>query len=188
MHYKAMTGSIVITGGEPTAQPKALFSLADLCASQGFSVRVHTHGGNPDVLSCLMDDHVVDGLVVDVKAPLSDVDAYNALTLARDADSLVAGVHDSLRLARRHRVPVEVVVPVIPGLNNDPSQFIPLARDVEFADLVVFRAFEKSGVRDPVFRHVSPPSREELLAFACSVKPFLNEVRIHTPDYGEEAV
>jgi pyruvate formate lyase activating enzyme len=70
-HLVKRTGKIqgvVISGGEPTLQPK----LKDNCKkikAMGFKVKLDTNGTNPAIIKELIEEKLIDYIAMDVKAP-----------------------------------------------------------------------------------------------------------------------
>lgn len=62
---------IVISGGEPTLQPD-LPRFISAVRKLGFAIKLDTNGSRPDVVAALLDEHLLDFVAMDVKAPLSN--------------------------------------------------------------------------------------------------------------------
>lgn len=58
---------VVFSGGEPTAQKKALIALATLAKEMGLAVGIQTNGLFPDTLLALIEHRLVDRIAVDYK-------------------------------------------------------------------------------------------------------------------------
>ncbi|MBT4484319.1 MAG: anaerobic ribonucleoside-triphosphate reductase activating protein [Candidatus Latescibacteria bacterium] len=73
---KEFLDGIVISGGEPTIHS----SLCDLLAwvrDYGYSTAIHTNGGFPEMLRCILKKRLVDYIAMDIKAPPA---AYDRVT------------------------------------------------------------------------------------------------------------
>ena len=73
---QGMLEGVTLTGGEPTLEN----GLVDLCQSikaLGYPIKLDTNGSRPDMLSELFDQHVLDFVAMDIKAP---VDAYQSFS------------------------------------------------------------------------------------------------------------
>lgn len=76
---------VVVTGGEPTLQPDLPLFLLRLRA-MGLKVKLDTNGSNPQMLSLILLEGLVDYVAMDVKAPW---DAYGRITGVRcDVDAI----------------------------------------------------------------------------------------------------
>jgi pyruvate formate lyase activating enzyme len=60
---------VAITGGEPTLG-MGIFNLCRSIKSLGYPVKLDTNGSRPEVLRQLLDQHLVDFIAMDIKAPL----------------------------------------------------------------------------------------------------------------------
>lgn len=58
---------VVITGGEPTLQ-KGLFDFIVRIKDMGFAVKLDTNGSHPEILSSLIERHLIDYIAMDVKS------------------------------------------------------------------------------------------------------------------------
>jgi len=72
---RGMLDAVVVTGGEPTLQA-GLDAFLAAARAMGFRTKLDTNGTNPDVLTALLDDHLVDFVAMDIKAP---TDLYEAI-------------------------------------------------------------------------------------------------------------
>jgi len=80
---------VVVTGGEPTAQPDLPEFLAEI-KSMGLKVKLDTNGSDPDRLRSLISERLVDFIAMDVKAPL---DLYEKVVrVPVDAADILASV------------------------------------------------------------------------------------------------
>ena len=61
---------VCITGGEPTLY-KELPDLIGLIRNLGFKVKLDTNGTNPEMLSFLIKEHLIDYVAMDIKSSLS---------------------------------------------------------------------------------------------------------------------
>ncbi len=61
---------LVISGGEPTMQ-RELSSFCRQVKKLGLAIKLDTNGSRPEVLSELLNHHLLDFIAMDIKAPLS---------------------------------------------------------------------------------------------------------------------
>lgn len=61
---------VVVTGGEPTIHPD-LPELIRALRATGMKVKLDTNGSNPEMLSDLIDEGLLDYVAMDIKAPLN---------------------------------------------------------------------------------------------------------------------
>lgn len=67
---------VVVTGGEPTVQNGLLDFIKEI-KNGGFCVKLDTNGTNPEILSELLEENLLDYIAMDVKAPL---EKYSQIT------------------------------------------------------------------------------------------------------------
>ncbi|MBC7105593.1 MAG: radical SAM protein [Firmicutes bacterium] len=65
---RGMLGGVVVSGGEPTAQPGLLPFLARLKAL-GLAVKLDTNGSRPQVVAAALGSGLADWVAVDYKVP-----------------------------------------------------------------------------------------------------------------------
>ncbi len=66
---KKWLGGICVSGGEPTLSPQLPEILTQL-KNDGWQIKLDTNGSQPDVLSQLINDKLLDMVSMDIKAPL----------------------------------------------------------------------------------------------------------------------
>lgn len=64
---------VTVSGGEPTLQDDLKEFIAKL-KGMGYLVKLDTNGTNPEVLQELIDEHLVDYVAMDIKAPFDKYD------------------------------------------------------------------------------------------------------------------
>ncbi len=65
---KGFIDGVVLTGGEPTLQ-SGLLDFAREIKNMDFLVKLDTNGTNPDVITAMLDEKLVDYIAMDIKAP-----------------------------------------------------------------------------------------------------------------------
>jgi pyruvate formate lyase activating enzyme len=146
--------ALVISGGEPTLKPQLPGFLRrvkalDLC------VGLETNGTNPNMLERMLDEHLLDFIAMDVKAPL-DWDAYRrAAGLPRDSEDVIAEVKRSLHLLRETPVEVELRCTVVPRVHQ-PKDILQLAEQLKGQRSFVLQQFVPERALDPGLRDQRP--------------------------------
>lgn len=106
-----LLGGVVVSGGEPTAQPD-LETFCRLLKRLGYRVKLDTNGYRPDVVQTLLGEGLLDYLAIDYKAPAA---RYREICgeAADPAQVLrtIARVHAS-------EVPYELRTTLFPGLTE----------------------------------------------------------------------
>jgi pyruvate formate lyase activating enzyme len=101
---------LVLTGGEPLMQPGVVPFVSAVKAC-GVHVKLDTNGYHPDGLSHLIEQHLVDYVAMDVKAPLEKYPLLAGRELL-DRDRILA----SVSLLAQGRVAWEFRTTVVPGM------------------------------------------------------------------------
>ncbi len=104
---------VVITGGEPTINAN-LLDIVHCFAEAGIPMKLDTNGSRPDVIENLIKADLLDGISMDIKAPLK-VEHYEQATGVR-AD--VEAVKRSIRLILSSGIWYEFRTTVVPGLHT----------------------------------------------------------------------
>lgn len=91
--------AVVFTGGEPLLQSTPLIHLARYAKSLDLKVGLETCGYYPDVLDSMLEEHLIDKLFLDIKAPLDKPELYRHITKAKYA---AKRVKQSLAVIRKH--------------------------------------------------------------------------------------
>ncbi len=103
---------VVLSGGEPLAQPRAAQNIARLAKELGLKVGIETCGFYPDVLRDLLEADLVDQVFLDVKAPLTDPEYARATGRPGAAPR----VEECLKTCLALEVPLEVRTTVFPEM------------------------------------------------------------------------
>jgi len=105
-----------ITGGEPTIHPE-LPSFLEKVKKLGYSVKLDTNGSNPKMLAELLEQHLVDYVAMDVKAPLVEDKYQEAIGI--QANGALGDVEKSIELLRSSNgFDYEFRTTVVPGLTS----------------------------------------------------------------------
>jgi pyruvate formate lyase activating enzyme len=108
-------GGVTFSGGEPLAQPEFLLAALDACGESEFHRTVDSTGHAPaDLLRRVAAE--TDLFLYDLK--LMDPQRHLRYT-GRE----LVPILENLRLLAELGIPVEIRVPVIPGLNDDAANF-----------------------------------------------------------------
>lgn len=85
---RGLLGGVVISGGEPTLS-RGLPAAVRRIKAMGYPVKLDTNGTNPDVLSALLSEGLLDYIAMDIKAP---VDKYTKYTGFSDVDKIIRSI------------------------------------------------------------------------------------------------
>lgn len=168
-----LTG-VVLTGGEPTLQPGLLELLRDVRAL-GYAIKLDTNGYQPDVLSELLCQQLLDYVAMDVKAP---PDKYPE----------VAGVHNlaidsiasSLNVLHDSAIAYEVRTTVVPWLSGDDivalAQWLAVRFPPHGPQRWILQPFQAQHALDMRLRRAIPYTPAQLHALAEHVRQWTHTV------------
>lgn len=165
--------SVVFSGGEPLMHAESLEQLIDHARSLGLKVGIHTNGAYRDALWNLLVHHKLDGVMLDLKAPLNCYyeSNYSRVTRASGARKMVLDTwwHDLLD----HKIKpeyYEVRTVVFKGINDTPSEVATIAAHALLADSYVLVQGISSISPEPL-DEVSYDELMELAHVAAKVHP-----------------
>jgi len=150
---------VVLTGGEPTIQPRLAPFLRWL-RQTGVDVKLDTNGYLPRVLDSLIRQGLVDYVAMDVKGPPGKYPL-----LAGRAELDLTRVERSVALLKQAGVGYEFRTTVVPGLltGEDVEE---IARWISGAERYVLQAFRPQGTLDPALADTTPYSQVQLEVMA----------------------
>ena len=162
---------VCITGGEPTLQTDLEDFIKDI-RSLGLPVKLDTNGYRPDVLKNLCEKRLLDYVAMDIKAGRGN---YGA---AAGIDSMLhmERIDESIRFLLTGSVSYEMRTTVVRGIHT-AEDFRQIGPWIRGCSRYYLQCFEES-------EHVlipgtyAPFSREELLAFAELIRPFVGQAAL----------
>ncbi len=171
---QGLLDGVCVTGGEPTLHTE-LPEFFKKIKALGFLVKLDTNGTNPEMLSALISEKLVDYVAMDIKTSLQK-DLYEKVTgTAVDMDN----VKKSVAAIMQSGLDYEFRTTIVPGLHSE-EDIISLAKEICGAKkyyLQQFRAGEKIFNQD--YRTVKPYPAEFLKDLKEKIKDFfiVSEVR-----------
>ncbi|OPY21189.1 MAG: pyruvate formate lyase-activating enzyme 1 [Methanomethylovorans sp. PtaU1.Bin093] len=191
--------SLVISGGEPLIQKKAVKELASFAKKKGLLVGIHTNGFYPEVIEELLQKSLVDAFFLDIKAPMNDPIAYckvigcDEYNLTLEPKEVIEDIAKSLDLISKSNAHLEVRTTVIPGLVGSKEdiaaigQFLsPYIKDSD-KPYVIQQGLPENAMSENL-RDTKPFTRKELIEMAKAAYPFLHNVWIRTKEAGNERI
>lgn len=169
--------SVVITGGEPLLQHEKVVKILRYCKRLGLQTKLDTNGYYPEKLEDLLD--LVDYVALDVKAPLNN---YKKVI----GEDIGENVRKSIKVCLKSDVFLECRTTYVPGLLF-PQDIMEIARNIE-CDVYTIQQFNNKTVLDEKFKEIESPSRKELFEIAKSIKPYQNNIKIKTSEFGDETI
>jgi pyruvate formate lyase activating enzyme len=108
---KAWIDGVAITGGEPTLR-KDLPQLLEIFRGQGHLAKLDTNGSNPRMLEKILSAGLVQGVSMDIKAPLNREAYARVAGVPVDVDAILK----SIQMLKAADLDVTFRTTVIPGL------------------------------------------------------------------------
>jgi len=100
---------VVITGGEPTLHPD-LPSFIKKIKDMGYLVKLDTNGTNPEMVTELIKEKLIDYIAMDLKAPLEKYE--ETVNVKLDYNN----IKKSVKIISQSGLPYEFRTTVVPGL------------------------------------------------------------------------
>jgi len=145
---------ICITGGEPTIHPDLPLLLKRI-KNLGYPVKLDTNGTNPDLLTELLENRLVDYLAMDIKT------SFEKYSLAVKKGVDIAKIKQSINLILNSTVDYEFRTTVVPTFVEE-EDVLRIAHYIKGARLYVLQQFFPEKVLDPEMIKVRPYSKETL--------------------------
>ncbi len=130
---QGLLDGMVITGGEPTAQPD-LPEFIKKIKALGFLIKIDTNGTNPAMIAALNREKLADFWAMDIKAPL---EKYEKIT---DCAVNLEAIKQSIELIKNSKVDYEFRSTVIQGWHS-LEDIVAMARLIDGAKIFVLQKF-----------------------------------------------
>jgi pyruvate formate lyase activating enzyme len=170
--------SVVLTGGEPLIQNEGVFEIVKYCKNIKLDIKIDTNGYYPEKLEKLV--MYVDYVALDIKAPFNK---YKEII----GEDIGENVRKSMEICSKSpETYFECRTTYVPGLMV-PEDVVEIAKNIS-CDSYTIQQFRNKTVLDEKLKETPSPSRKELIKLAESVKPFLNNIKIKTSEFGEEII
>lgn len=158
---------VVITGGEPTLHAD-LPILCEKMKKTGFGVKVDTNGTNPDMISMLIEEELVNYVALDVKAPLTN--AKYSQACAKPSDRLLQKIRKTIHTLLKGSVDYEFRTTLVPTLHQ-VQDVEAICKAIKGCKKYALQNF-KSEVEmiDPRFQSLKPFSTSQMDSFLQAAK------------------
>lgn len=166
---KGKLDGVVVTGGEPTVQtdlPNFLSRIKD----HGFSIKLDTNGGNPDVLEGLIKAELVDFIAMDIKGPL---EKYSRICRFDDVDN----IQRSIKIILNSGLPHEFRTTVLPSY-HEIADFEKIGGLIKDAQRYAIQGFRDDVVFDKALVGSGKFNSADLEQIADIIKKYVAEVAI----------
>ncbi len=175
---KDILDGVCITGGEPTIQP----DLASFCRkikSLGFSVKLDTNGGRPEIVRGLVKDGLVDFIAMDVKTDKKNYSLVTRIDYGKIADTIALIITSGLDYQLR--------TTLVPTIHN-PKNLTLLAKEIKKlaaknkvdSKTLVWRLqkFLPQNCLDRKFSQLSPFTSRELNSLLAAARLAIPQVSV----------
>ncbi|MEM0084391.1 MAG: anaerobic ribonucleoside-triphosphate reductase activating protein [Candidatus Methanomethylicia archaeon] len=130
IEVKDIVEACKITGGEPSIQSEALMSIGEECKKIKLKFGIDTNGTNPRIIEKLIEGEIVDHIAIDLKAPLN-VNDYTKIVGIKIEQKDLENIKRTIKLAFESNLEsVEIRIPIIRSLNNNPDKMLNLKNDL----------------------------------------------------------
>lgn len=162
---KGLLDGVCVTGGEPTIQPDLPEFLARI-RSMGFSVKLDTNGGRPEMLRRILDERLADYLAMDVKAPPDKYRTIVGFAIAPET------IRTSIRMIIDSGIEHEFRTTVVSSLTS-LDDLLAIGHEIRGAQRYYLQRFVPSKACDPDMLNASSYSREVLQKLAQNLCTFI---------------
>lgn len=169
--------SVVITGGEPLIQKRAVIDIIKYCKNLKLDVKLDTSGCYPERLEELIE--LVDYVALDVKVPFNK---YKKVI----GEDIGEKVRRSMEICLLSNTYLECRTTYVPTL-IDPEDMVEIVKEID-CDIYTIQQFKNTSVLDETLLEVPSPSRTELLKIVKLIKPFIKRIKIKTSEFGDEII
>ncbi len=121
----------------------------------------------------------MDYVALDVKAPFNKYKKLIGYDIGEN-------VRKSIQVCLKSNVYLECRTTYIPGILV-PEDIVEIAKNIE-CDVYTIQQFKNKTVLDEKLKETPSPSRMELLNIAESIKPYQNNIKIKTSEFGDEKI
>lgn len=128
---------VVITGGEPTLQPR-LPAFCRKLKKMGYEIKLDTNGLLPEVLAKLLEDKLIDYIAMDIKGPLAQYKKFCGVAI--DAKK----IRVSIELVMKSGLPYEFRSTLVKGLHKQ-EDVAKMARAIKGAALYYLQNYHDSA-------------------------------------------
>lgn len=182
---KDFIDAVIFSGGEPTINLDLLTTVATEVKKIGLLVGVETNGTLPNSILSLINATLLDGLFIDVKAPLSSPQKYSAVAGVKTSQELLEKIRKSiefgyLALKSGELSELEIRTSVFKGISTE-RDILEIAQEFKHISYVLQQGRSEYSKN----ANLKTISRKELITMAKSCH---RAMRIRTKEFGEELI
>ena len=135
---KNILSGICITGGEPTLQPD-LPEFINKIRSLGYKIKLDTNGYQPEIISDLLKNNLLDYIAMDIKAGLSNYSKVCGISNV-NTDNII----NSISIIEDSNIDYEFRTTVVKEL-HDEKDFYEIAEIISPKSTYFLQSFQDSG-------------------------------------------
>ncbi|MGZ4918819.1 MAG: anaerobic ribonucleoside-triphosphate reductase activating protein [Halobacteriota archaeon] len=182
---KKFVNALIFSGGEPTLHPTALKTLATEAKRHGLLVGIETNGSFPDVLERMISMQLLDGIFIDLKAPLTDTKKYRQITGSGITEACIRRIREAINVGH-----TAFVRQTLSELELRTTLFKNMLSGVEVKELVnqfpdIPYALQQGRTEQCSQKSLVPMTRSELIDIATQCG---RPLKVRTRERGEEDV
>ena len=171
---KGILEGVAITGGEPTLQPdlrEFILRVREL----GFRIKLDTNGSRPDVLKSICEEGLIDYVAMDIK---TCKERYPELIGIPSAN--IGSILESVDFLKQGSVPYEFRTTVVKEL-HETEDFARIGEWISGCPNYYLQNYVDS--ENVLVSGFSSHTKEELLLFLETVKPYVGHAELRGVDY-----
>ena len=178
---KELLEGICITGGEPTIQLDLIDFIRKIKA-KGFLIKLDTNGSNPEVLSKLVNEHLLDFVAMDIKASI-DAKVKNQKSKIKNYDRAtgmsvdVEKIKKSVEIIKNSGIDYEFRTTVVPGL-VEKEDIEKMGNWLQGAKKIALQQFQNKKVLDKNFEKIQPYPDNILNEFQKILEKHIEKVEL----------
>ena len=154
LRNKDLLDALAITGGEPLIQKKQdLVNFLKKVKKIGLLIEIETNGSNPDMITYLLEEKLVDYIAMDIKAPL-DVDKYSEVSGVKIN---LSNIQKSIKIIIDSDIDYEFRTTVIPCFLND-DDILKISEQIKGASKYCLQQFNPKNALNPKLKKIKPYS------------------------------
>ena len=170
--------SVVVSGGEPLMQDTVVFEILSYAKTLGLETKLDTNGYYPEKLENMLK--LVDYVSLDIKAPF---DKYEQII----GSGIGAKVRKCMEICNQDTETfLECRTTYVPAL-MEPEDVVEIAKSIK-CNLYTLQQFSNKTVLDESLFDAVMPLRDDMKKIAESLKPFQDNIKIKTYEFGPEMI
>lgn len=167
---KKMIDGVCISGGECTLQ-QDIYDFIKKVRGLGYLVKIDTNGTNPELLSKLMDEELLDYIAMDIKG---SINKYDLLTgVKTDIEKIM----ESIGIIKNGKADYEFRTTICRELLNK-KDIMEIAKLLKGSKTYVLQNFKDGETVLAGKNKLTAYGREELISMKESIEDFFEEVKI----------